>query len=188
MTNILVYSRRKWHKIWPFSHGVWEISRILSKTYWITKSANSIKSKSIQNFSSYSSNVLRTLPEIRRVQSRTHGYGPKMYALEILYEYVGIYLCCMNFRFNGILLSYKNLRILQNIGTIRNDNSDINFQVQADYFIFRPYVGATISGVVNKKSITHLSILVHRYVIHSLRYTWYKTKFFFKKKTTLISF
>lgn len=64
--------------------------------------------------------------------------------------------------FNGILLSYKNLRILQNIGTIRNDNSDINFQVQADYFIFKPYVGATLSGIVNKKSITHLGILVHR--------------------------
>ncbi|KOB73896.1 RPA43 protein [Operophtera brumata] len=64
--------------------------------------------------------------------------------------------------FNGIILSYKNLRILQNIGTIRKDNSDISFQVQADYFIFRPFVGATLSGVVNKKTITHLGILVHR--------------------------
>ncbi|KAF9824637.1 hypothetical protein SFRURICE_004094 [Spodoptera frugiperda] len=64
--------------------------------------------------------------------------------------------------FNGILLSYKNLRILQNVGTIRNDNADIHFQVQADYFIFRPYVGATLTGIVNKKSTTHLGILVHR--------------------------
>lgn len=64
--------------------------------------------------------------------------------------------------FNGILLSYKNLRILQNVGTIRNDNADIHFQVQADYFIFRPYVGATLIGMVNKKSTTHLGILVHR--------------------------
>lgn len=64
--------------------------------------------------------------------------------------------------FNGILLSYKNLRVLQNIGSIRNDNADIHFQVQADYFIFRPQVGATLKGVVNKKSITHLGVLVHR--------------------------
>ncbi|XP_013199608.2 DNA-directed RNA polymerase I subunit RPA43 [Amyelois transitella] len=64
--------------------------------------------------------------------------------------------------FNGILLSYKNLRILQNIGSIRNDNADINFQVQADYFIFRPYVGAMLKGVINRKSHTHLGILVHR--------------------------
>ncbi|XP_075973052.1 RNA polymerase I subunit F [Anticarsia gemmatalis] len=64
--------------------------------------------------------------------------------------------------FNGILLSYKNLRILQNVGTIRNDNADIHFQVQADYFIFRPHVGATLTGIVNKKSTTHLGILVHR--------------------------
>ncbi|KAJ8728133.1 hypothetical protein PYW08_016518 [Mythimna loreyi] len=64
--------------------------------------------------------------------------------------------------FNGILLSYKNLRILQNVGTIRNDNADIHFQVQADYFIFRPFVGATLTGIVNKKSTTHLGILVHR--------------------------
>ncbi|KAJ0177202.1 hypothetical protein K1T71_007211 [Dendrolimus kikuchii] len=63
---------------------------------------------------------------------------------------------------NGILLSYKNFRLLQNVGTIRNDNADINFQVQADYFIFQPYVGATLTGIVNKKSITHLGILVHR--------------------------
>lgn len=64
--------------------------------------------------------------------------------------------------FDGILLSYKNLRILQNVGAIRNDNADIHFQVQADYFIFRPYVGATLKGIVNKKSTTHLGILVHR--------------------------
>ncbi|KAL4712306.1 hypothetical protein ACJJTC_004068 [Scirpophaga incertulas] len=64
--------------------------------------------------------------------------------------------------FSGILLSYKNLRILQNVGCIRNDNADINFQVQADYFIFQPYVGAVLKGIVNKKSQTHLGILVHR--------------------------
>ncbi|XP_059047127.1 DNA-directed RNA polymerase I subunit RPA43 isoform X2 [Achroia grisella] len=64
--------------------------------------------------------------------------------------------------FNGILLSYKNLKILQNVGSIRNDNADIHFQVQADYFIFRPHVGATLKGIVNKKSPTHLGILVHR--------------------------
>ncbi|CAH0723429.1 unnamed protein product, partial [Brenthis ino] len=64
--------------------------------------------------------------------------------------------------FNGILLSYKNLRVLQNVGSIRNDNADIHFQVQADYFIFCPHVGATLKGVVNKKSITHLGVLVHR--------------------------
>ncbi|KAJ8730117.1 hypothetical protein PYW07_017155 [Mythimna separata] len=64
--------------------------------------------------------------------------------------------------FNGILLSYKNLIILQNVGTIRNDNADIHFQVQADYYIFRPFVGATLTGIVNKKSTTHLGILVHR--------------------------
>ncbi|XP_026752050.1 DNA-directed RNA polymerase I subunit RPA43 [Galleria mellonella] len=64
--------------------------------------------------------------------------------------------------FNGVLLSYKNLKILRNVGSIRNDNADINFQVQADYFIFRPHVGATLKGIVNKKSPTHLGILVHR--------------------------
>ncbi|XP_045772325.1 DNA-directed RNA polymerase I subunit RPA43 [Maniola jurtina] len=64
--------------------------------------------------------------------------------------------------FNGILLSYKNLQVLQNVGAIRNDNADVHFQVQADYFIFQPHVGATLKGIVNKKSFTHLGILVHR--------------------------
>ncbi|KAG7302680.1 hypothetical protein JYU34_012631 [Plutella xylostella] len=64
--------------------------------------------------------------------------------------------------FDGILLSYKNLHILQNVGSIRNDNADIHFQVQADYFIFRPHVGTMLRGIVNKKSVTHLGILVHR--------------------------
>ncbi|XP_073945297.1 RNA polymerase I subunit F [Choristoneura fumiferana] len=63
---------------------------------------------------------------------------------------------------NGILLSYKNLRVLTNVGSIRNDSADIQFQIQADYFIFRPFVGATLKGLVNKKSNTHLGILVHR--------------------------
>ncbi|XP_068632097.1 DNA-directed RNA polymerase I subunit RPA43 [Battus philenor] len=64
--------------------------------------------------------------------------------------------------FQGIIMSYKNLRILQNVGAIRNDNADIHFQVQADYFVFQPCIGATLRGVVNKKSTTHLGILVHR--------------------------
>lgn len=64
--------------------------------------------------------------------------------------------------FNGILLSYKNSKILSNVGTIRNDNADVQFQVQAEYYIFQPYIGATLTGIVNKKSNTHLSILVHR--------------------------
>ncbi|XP_013143362.1 PREDICTED: DNA-directed RNA polymerase I subunit RPA43 [Papilio polytes] len=64
--------------------------------------------------------------------------------------------------FQGIIMSYKNLRVLQNVGTIRNDNGDIYFQVQADYFVFQPRVGATLKGIVNKKSVTHLGILVHR--------------------------
>ncbi|CAG5059703.1 unnamed protein product [Parnassius apollo] len=64
--------------------------------------------------------------------------------------------------FHGIMMSYKNLHVLQNVGAIRNDNADIHFQVQADYFVFQPCVGATLRGVVNKKSTTHLGILVHR--------------------------
>ncbi|XP_028043862.1 DNA-directed RNA polymerase I subunit RPA43 [Bombyx mandarina] len=63
---------------------------------------------------------------------------------------------------NGVLVSYKNPCILQNVGTIRNDNADIHFQVQADYFIFQPYIGAKLTGLVNKKCSTHLSVLVHR--------------------------
>lgn len=67
-----------------------------------------------------------------------------------------------NKEYNGILLSYKNLKVLQNFGAIRNDNADIHFEVQADYFIFRPFIGARLNGFVNKKSFTHLGLLVHK--------------------------
>lgn len=63
---------------------------------------------------------------------------------------------------DGIILSYKNVKILDDLCAIRQDSSEIYSDVQADLFVFQPRVGATLHGVINKTSVTHLGILVHR--------------------------
>lgn len=66
------------------------------------------------------------------------------------------------FRLNGIVISYKNVKVLQNFGCIRQDTAEINVDVQIEFLIFQPEVGTKLHGIINKKSVTHLSVLVHK--------------------------
>eukprot|EP00094_Tigriopus_californicus_P009061 TCALIF_08734-PA protein Name:"Similar to TWISTNB DNA-directed RNA polymerase I subunit RPA43 (Homo sapiens)" AED:0.94 eAED:0.94 QI:0/0/0/0.33/1/1/3/0/321 len=46
-------------------------------------------------------------------------------------------------------------------GDIMNEEAHIHVDVVSDFWVFRPVLGAQLKGVVNKKSPTHVSCLVH---------------------------
>lgn len=63
---------------------------------------------------------------------------------------------------DGIVLDYKNVKILNDRGLIKHDSADIQLDIEADFHAFRPEVGVKLRGVINKKCVTHLSVLVHK--------------------------
>ncbi|XP_057334029.1 probable serine/threonine-protein kinase kinX [Microplitis mediator] len=64
--------------------------------------------------------------------------------------------------FNGLLIAYKNPKLLCPLGFINYDNYFIHMNVQADFYIFRPAVGSVLTGVVNKKEENYIGVLVHK--------------------------
>ncbi|XP_050509716.1 DNA-directed RNA polymerase I subunit RPA43 [Diabrotica virgifera virgifera] len=66
-----------------------------------------------------------------------------------------------NKTFNGILLGYKNIKLLKDGGVIQDDSYYIHFDLQADFYIFKPEIGKIMEGVVKRKSKDHIGALVY---------------------------
>ncbi|XP_066600321.1 transcriptional regulator ATRX homolog [Prorops nasuta] len=62
----------------------------------------------------------------------------------------------------GFLLAYQNPKLLTTLGEIVYDSCFIHVDIEADFYIFRPKVGAKLKGTVNKKGISHLGVMVHK--------------------------
>lgn len=62
---------------------------------------------------------------------------------------------------DGILLGYKNLKLITPYASLRADRCYIHVDIQGDFFLFKPNVGSLLTGVVNKISSSHIGCLVH---------------------------
>ncbi|XP_057667664.1 DNA-directed RNA polymerase I subunit RPA43 [Diorhabda carinulata] len=66
-----------------------------------------------------------------------------------------------NKTFNGILLGYQNIKLLTDGGVIHEDSCFIHFDIQANFYIFKPEIGKIMNGMVNRKSRDHIGVLVY---------------------------
>ncbi|KOC63019.1 DNA-directed RNA polymerase I subunit RPA43 [Habropoda laboriosa] len=62
----------------------------------------------------------------------------------------------------GFLLAYKNPKLLTPLGEIFYDTCFIHVDIEADFYIFRPKVGYALKGIVNKKGLDHIGVLIHK--------------------------
>ncbi|XP_076170031.1 RNA polymerase I subunit F [Ptiloglossa arizonensis] len=62
----------------------------------------------------------------------------------------------------GFLLAYKNPKLLSPLGEIIYDTCFIHIDIEADFYIFRPEVGCSLKGIINKKGLDHIGVLVHK--------------------------
>ncbi|XP_058793227.1 DNA-directed RNA polymerase I subunit RPA43 [Phymastichus coffea] len=63
---------------------------------------------------------------------------------------------------NGLVLAYRNPKILSPYGEILYDTCYIHIDIEADFYVFRPEIGRSLKGYVNRKSTNHIGILVHK--------------------------
>ncbi len=64
-------------------------------------------------------------------------------------------------RLDGILVGYGKLFLKSPRGCFLNEEAYIHLDVASDFWLFRPSVGSQLSGVIHKKSPTHVACLVH---------------------------
>lgn len=61
----------------------------------------------------------------------------------------------------GVPVSYESFRIMQRSGSILDELPCIHFDVKVNLIVFKPTLGSTLVGVVNKLGVDHVGCLVH---------------------------
>src|SRR5688572_24713341 len=52
--------------------------------------------------------------------------------------------------FGGVLIGYDELRLVDPLGVIMDDDSSLMYEIQARFYIFKPEKGAEVKAIVNK--------------------------------------
>ncbi|XP_035674194.1 DNA-directed RNA polymerase I subunit RPA43-like [Branchiostoma floridae] len=78
-------------------------------------------------------------------------------------EVLGSELKMYSARLKGVPVSYSNISLVQKGGNILDDQPYIHLDVETDFIVFRPKVGSTLVGTVNKLGKGHVGCLVHNY-------------------------
>jgi hypothetical protein len=55
-------------------------------------------------------------------------------------------ICNMHCSFRGFILAYKDLEIVTDTVTLKNDDPYIHLDIVADFYIFTPSIGCTLFG------------------------------------------
>eukprot|EP00096_Caligus_rogercresseyi_P006318 TRINITY_DN2266_c0_g1_i2.p1 TRINITY_DN2266_c0_g1~~TRINITY_DN2266_c0_g1_i2.p1 ORF type:complete len:507 (-),score=154.29 TRINITY_DN2266_c0_g1_i2:1262-2782(-) len=62
---------------------------------------------------------------------------------------------------DGVLLGYGKVRLKEPKAEVLNEEHYLHLDIYSDFWIFSPQVDCILSGVVNKMSSAHVSVLVH---------------------------
>ncbi|XP_011879754.1 PREDICTED: DNA-directed RNA polymerase I subunit RPA43-like isoform X2 [Vollenhovia emeryi] len=62
----------------------------------------------------------------------------------------------------GFILAFRNLKLLNNLGETLYDSPYIHIDVEADFYLFCPTNGTFLKGIVTKKGLDHIVVLVHK--------------------------
>ncbi|XP_019532934.3 uncharacterized protein LOC109404496 [Aedes albopictus] len=63
---------------------------------------------------------------------------------------------------DGIILAFKNTKILNHLSAIRPNSVRSHVKVSTDFYVFRPVSGATIEGTIKYVSKNYLSAVIYR--------------------------
>lgn len=59
------------------------------------------------------------------------------------------------------MLGYRNIKLLNEKGTIHNDSSGIHVDLEGEFFVFKPSIGKEMQGLVNRKGNDFIGVLVY---------------------------
>jgi len=72
---------------------------------------------------------------------------------------------------DGILLGIKNIKVLGHTAGLRADDPIMHLVINADFYVFRPEVGAILTGVVQHISKYQVAAIIYRVFNTAIRFT-----------------
>ena len=61
----------------------------------------------------------------------------------------------------GVPVNYEGFKIQQRTGSILDELPYIHFDVKVNFIVFKPTIGSTLAGIVNKIGVDYVGCLVH---------------------------
>lgn len=58
-------------------------------------------------------------------------------------------------------VAYEGLQLMRRHGTVVEEQPFIHFDIRVNFIVFKPVIGSTLVGVVNKIGLDHIGCLVH---------------------------
>lgn len=70
----------------------------------------------------------------------------------------------------GIVLGIKNIKILDHLWKIRHDCCALHFDIEANFYVFKPKAGIVIEGLCIHKAKNHMSVVLYRVFNVAIRF------------------
>lgn len=70
----------------------------------------------------------------------------------------------------GIILDYCNTKVLNDKSIIRHDSSELQVNIQTDYYVFQPVIGGIITGTIKHIALNHIGVIIYRVFNVSIRF------------------
>ncbi|XP_055607962.1 uncharacterized protein LOC129755473 [Uranotaenia lowii] len=77
-------------------------------------------------------------------------------------EYLTAKIGTYDRKVDGIILAFKNTKILSPLSAIRPNSVRLHMQVRSDFYVFRPQCGSVIEGTANYVSSNYISAVIYR--------------------------
>lgn len=73
-------------------------------------------------------------------------------------------------KLNGIVLDVRNIKVFGTSYPVHDDDPINHINIKANFYIFRPRIGATIKGIVKHISHGHVAVIIYRVFNVSIRF------------------
>lgn len=111
---------------------------------------------------------------VQKIHAREH-LGISMAGLQNLRETISRILDHKIGRFDrnqgGIILDIRNTKVLDTPSQIRHDSPDLHLNIESDFYVFRPRIGAVVTGVVKHVSQANIGVIIYRVFNVAVKFT-----------------
>ncbi|XP_063700454.1 DNA-directed RNA polymerase I subunit RPA43 [Culicoides brevitarsis] len=111
---------------------------------------------------------------VQKIHAREH-LGISMAGLQNLRETISRILDSKIGRFdrnrNGIILDIRNTKVLDTPSQIRHDSADLHLDIESDFYVFQPRIGAIVTGVVKHISQSNIGVIIYRVFNVAVKFT-----------------
>ncbi|XP_070139534.1 DNA-directed RNA polymerase I subunit RPA43 isoform X2 [Drosophila kikkawai] len=125
--------------------------------------------KELEKYASNPDSCVRCLNTDMHLAMGPYGMASFKHALHelLIRTKVGIY----DSGLDGIVLGIKNIKMLGHTAALRADDPTMHLVINADFYVFRPVIGAILDGVVRHISKHQVSAIIYRVFNTTIRFT-----------------